>query len=36
MDRNRVIVDVTNPGFGTCSADPAAQNFGAGGFGRNS
>ncbi len=35
MDRNGVIVDGTNPGFGACSSDPAAQNLGPGGAGRN-
>jgi parallel beta-helix repeat protein len=27
MDRNGVVVDGTNPGFGTCSSKPAAQDF---------
>jgi hypothetical protein len=35
MIRNGVIVDGTNAGFGTCSADSAAQNYGPGGSGRN-
>jgi hypothetical protein len=37
MDRNRVIVDGTNakPGARPCSSDPAVQNFGPGGAGRN-
>jgi hypothetical protein len=29
MDRNRVMVDGTRPGFGACSSVPAAQNVGA-------
>ena len=36
MDRNGVVVDGTNAGYGTCSSDPAAQNFGPNnGGGRN-
>lgn len=35
MDRNGVVVDGTNAGFGRCSSDPAAQDFGLGGAGRN-
>jgi hypothetical protein len=35
MDRDRVIVDGTRDGFGPCSADPAAQDLGPGGDGRN-
>ncbi len=37
MDRNHVIVDGTNakPGAPPCSSDPALQNFGVGGAGRN-
>jgi hypothetical protein len=35
LDRNGVVVDGTNAGSGTCSSDPAAQNFGPGGNGRN-
>ena len=27
LDRNGVVVDGTNPGFGTCNSDPAAQNY---------
>ncbi|MGB8326360.1 MAG: hypothetical protein WCE48_02145 [Steroidobacteraceae bacterium] len=30
MDRNRVVIDGTLPGFDTCSADPAAQRLGSG------
>ena len=35
MDRNGVVVDGTNPGYGKCSANPAAQDFGPSGGGRN-
>ena len=35
LDRNGVVIDGTKPGFGTCSADPAAQVLGPGGGGRN-
>jgi hypothetical protein len=35
MDRNRVIVDGTLPGASTCSSDPALQDFGPSGSGRN-
>jgi parallel beta-helix repeat protein len=35
MDRNGVVVDGTDAGHGTCSSDPAAQDFGPGGAGRN-
>jgi hypothetical protein len=35
MNRNGVVVDGTNAGYGTCSPDPAAQDFGVGGGGRN-
>jgi len=35
LDRNGVVVDGTNAGFGTCSSNPAAQDFGLGGNGRN-
>jgi hypothetical protein len=35
MNRNRVIVDGTNPGFGACSANAVAQNYGPGNTGRN-
>ena len=35
MDRNGVVVDGTNAGHGTCSSDPAAQDFGLAGGGRN-
>ena len=35
LDRNQVIIDGTWPGFGACSAEPAAQNPGPGGAGRN-
>jgi parallel beta-helix repeat protein len=35
MDRNGVVIDGTNPGNGTCSSSPAAQDFGPGGSGRN-
>ena len=35
MDRNRVIVDGTLPGDSTCSSDPARQDFGPKGSGRN-
>jgi hypothetical protein len=35
MDRNAVVVDGTSSGYGTCSPNPAAQNFGPGGSGRN-
>jgi hypothetical protein len=30
MNRNSVVIDGTVPGFGACSADPAAQRLGAG------
>jgi hypothetical protein len=35
MDRNGVVVDGTNPGFGKCSANSIAQDFGPSGGGRN-
>ena len=35
MDRNGVIVDGTLPGASTCSSDPALQDFGPSGSGRN-
>src|SRR5712692_8003770 len=35
MDRNLVIVDGTLPGASACSSDPALQDFGPGGSGRN-
>src|SRR5205823_6873642 len=35
MDRNRVIVDGTMPGASACSSDPAVQDFGPNGSGRN-
>jgi len=35
MDRNRVVVDGTKPGFDACSSEPAAQDFGPAGDGRN-
>jgi hypothetical protein len=35
MDRNQVVVDGTYPGYGTCSTNPAAQNFGPGDSGRD-
>jgi hypothetical protein len=35
MDRNQVLVDGTLPGAAACSADPALQNFGPNGSGRN-
>ena len=35
MNRNRVILDGTMGGFDACSSDPAAQDFGPGGTGRN-
>jgi hypothetical protein len=35
LDRNRVIIDGTRPGYGTCSPDPAAQLLGPSGAGRN-
>jgi len=35
MDRNRVIVDGTLPGASACSSDPALQDFGPNGSGRN-
>jgi hypothetical protein len=35
MDRNRVVVDGTKPGSARCSSDPAAQDFGSAGGGRN-
>jgi pectin methylesterase-like acyl-CoA thioesterase len=33
LDRNGVVVDETNGGVGTCSSDPAAQDFAPGGDG---
>jgi len=35
VDRNGVVVDGTKAGYPECSADPAAQDFGPGGAGRN-
>jgi hypothetical protein len=35
MDRNHVIVDGTLPGASACSSDPAVQDFGPNGSGRN-
>ncbi len=35
MSRNDVVIDGTRAGFAPCSADPAAQDFGPGGDGRN-
>ena len=35
LDRNRVVIDGTKAGSGTCSSDPAAQLIGPGGAGRN-
>src|ERR1700736_1890969 len=35
MDRNRVVVDGTNEGHGTCSSASPAQDRGPGGSGRN-
>ena len=35
MDRNGVVVDGTQQGYGRCSSDPAAQDFGPNGSGRN-
>jgi hypothetical protein len=35
LDRNRVVVDGTKAGSGTCNPNPAAQVIGAGGVGRN-
>ncbi len=35
MDRNGVVVDGTNQGYGTCSSDPAAQDYGVSNWGRN-
>ena len=35
MDRNKVVVDGTNAGYGTCSPNPAAQDFGVNWAGRN-
>jgi hypothetical protein len=35
MDRNTVVVDGTNPNPSTCSSNPADQNFGVNGNGRN-
>lgn len=35
LDRNRVVIDGTKAGSGTCSSDPAAQVIGPGGIGRN-
>jgi hypothetical protein len=35
MNRNSVVIDGTNPGFGTCSSNPAAQDYGVSNWGRN-
>ncbi|HEX9012752.1 MAG TPA: hypothetical protein VF813_04525, partial [Anaerolineaceae bacterium] len=35
LDRNGVVIDGTLPGFGTCSSNPAAQQLGPNGAGRN-
>jgi hypothetical protein len=35
MDRNSVVVDGTYAGNRSCSAEPAAQNYGPGRSGRN-